>query len=74
MNKYNRIGIGFDYFVANLEATFDTNTCENKRQGIILRMKKDNLHKLTDIGISMFNLANNHSDDCGEENFANMHE
>lgn len=22
----------------------------------------------------MFNLANNHSDDCGEENFSNMHE
>jgi hypothetical protein len=72
--KYNRAGVGFDYFVANLEATFDTDKCDNKWQGIILRMKKENLKKLSDIGINMFNLANNHSDDCGEENFSNMQE
>lgn len=28
--KYNRIGTGFDFFIANLEATFDTESCENK--------------------------------------------
>lgn len=72
--KYNRIGIGFDYFVANLETTFDTSECDTKGQGIILRMQKENLRKIRDIGINMFNLANNHSDDCGEQNFASMHD
>lgn len=70
--KYNRIGIGFDYFVANLEATFDTDQCDTKWQGIILRMKKENLQKIMDIWINMFNIANNHSDDCGEASFASM--
>lgn len=72
-SKYNRIGIWFDYFVANLEATFDTEDCNTRGQGIILRMDRDNLKKLSNIGINMFNIANNHSDDCGEENFADMH-
>lgn len=35
-------------------------------------MKRENLQKIRDIGINMFNLANNHSDDCGEANFASM--
>lgn len=35
-------------------------------------MQKENLKKIRDIGINMFNLANNHSDDCGEQNFASM--
>lgn len=70
--KYNRIGTGFDYFIANLETTFDTPECDTNGQGIILRMQKENLNKIREIGINMFNLANNHSDDCGEQNFASM--
>ena len=71
--KYNRIWVGFDFFVANLEATFDTDTCDNKWQGIILRMKRESIDKIRSIGINMFNLANNHSDDCGGQNFSEMH-
>ena len=70
--KYNRIGTGFDYFIANLETTFDTSECDTNGQGIILRMQKENLNKIRDIGINMFNLANNHSDDCGEQSFVSM--
>ncbi len=46
--------------------------CEISGSGIILHMKKENIKKLLDIGINMFNLANNHSDDCGETNYASI--
>lgn len=71
--KYHRIGVGFDYFIANLETAFMTGECNTRGQGIILRMKRENIEKLTQYGMNMFNLANNHSNDCGVENIAGMH-
>lgn len=39
----------------------------------MLRMQPESIKKLTAIGINMFNLANNHTDDCGHENQIAMH-
>lgn len=68
--SYHRLFAGFDDVVINLEsAVADTGSCPKSGKPTQMSTDPKIFTKLSALGISMANIANNHSHDCGTKLF-----
>lgn len=70
MAKYHRILSGFDDVIMNFESALAEKVdCKLKEKDVLIQTDPIYITWLASLGISMANIANNHSHDCGEEAF-----